>query len=191
MSVGFKYDLKGQDVERELCNQKTIYRLAGGFNLVDEDVLDGAFIPHLAPLSVDFKTRQAKVVKAVKAVANIDGTTLQVAKGSLAKVGMHLGTGTKGATINAIDTSNGAYDEITLSATITGVKEGDVLFEATAVGGTVQKNKANFLNYARVKKEAGATVTVVGQAYEIQESKLYLPISAKDKANLGARFMFV
>lgn len=191
MSAGFKYDLKGQDVERELCNQKTIYRLAGGFNLVDEDVPDGTYVPHLAPLAIDFATRKAKIVKAVKAVANIASTTLQIEKGSLAKVGMHLGTGTKGATISAIDKSNGAYDEVTLSATITGVKEGDVLFEATAVGGTTQKNIANFLNYARVKKEAGATVTAVGQAYEIQESKLYLPISVKDKEALGARFMFV
>lgn len=191
MPAGFKYDLKGQEVERELCNQKTIYRLAGGFNLVDEDIPEGVFIPHLAPLSVDFQTKQAKVAKAVKAVADINATTLKVQKGSLAKVGMHLGTGSKGATISAIDKSNGAYDEITLSATITGVKEGDVLFEATAVGGTTQKNKANFLNYARVKNEAGATVTAVGQAYEIQEDKLYLPISEKDKETLGARFMFV
>lgn len=191
MPAGFKYDLKGQDVERELCNQKTIYRLAGGFNLVDEDVPDGTYIPHLAPLAIDFATRNAKVVKGVKAVANINAAVLQVEKGSLAKVGMHLGTGTKGATISAIDKSNGAYDEITLSATITGVKEGDVLFEATAVGGTTQKNIANFLNYARVKNEVGATVTAVGQAYEIQERKLYLPISDKDKEALGARFMFV
>lgn len=191
MPAGFKYDLKGQEVERELCNQKTIYRLAGGFNLVDKDIPEGVFIPHFAPLSIDFKTRHARVVKAVRAVADINDTTLRVQKGSLVKEGMHLGTGSKGATISAIDKSNGAYDEITLSATITGVKEGAILFEATAVGGTTQKNIANFLNYARVKNEAGATVTAVGQAYEIQESKLYLPISDKDKEALGARFMFV
>lgn len=191
MPAGIKFDLKGQDVERELCNQKTIYRLAGGFNLADNDVPDGTYIPHLAPLAIDFATRKAVVVKGVKAVENINATALKVEKGSLAKAGMHLGTGSKGATITAIDTSNDAYDTVTLSATITGVKEGDVLFEATAVGGTTQKNIANFLNYARVKKEAGATVTAVGQAYEIQEDKLYLPISAKDKEALGARFMFV
>ncbi|MEG2371122.1 MAG: hypothetical protein RSB23_08180, partial [Alistipes sp.] len=68
---------------------------------------------------------------------------------------------------------------------------GDVLFEASAAGGTTPKNKANFLNYARVKVEAGATVTAIGQAFEIKESKLSTPISEKDKVSLGDRFMFV
>ncbi len=194
MPAGLKYDLKGQEVERELCNQKTIYRLAGGFNLVDEDVPNGAIVPHLAPLSVDFKTRTAKVVKNVKIYedANNSATELKVAKGSVVKVGMFLGTGAKGAEISAIDKSNPDYDVIATSAALgASVKQGDVLFEATAANGKEPKNSANFLNYARVKKEDGATVTAVGRAYEIQEDKLYLPVSAKDKESLGARFMFV
>lgn len=191
MPAGIKYDLKGQAVERELCNQKTIYRLAGGFNLKDEDVPNGTVIPHLAPLSIDFKTRVAKVSKNVLVYENISGTTLKIHKGSLVKQGMHLGTGSAGATINGINTSNENYDEITLSATIAGVKKGDILFEATAAGGQKAKNPANFLNYAYVKVEEGATVTAVGQAYEIKENDLYLPISGKDKETLGDRFMFV
>ncbi|TXD47344.1 head fiber protein [Polaribacter sp. IC073] len=191
MPAGIKYDLKGFDVERELCNQKTIYRLAGGSNLVDNDVQNGTFIPHLAPLALDKATNTVKVVKSVKAYADISATALKISKGSLVSVGQHIGTGSKGGTISAIDKSNEAYDELTLAATITGVKEGDVLFEATAAGGTTQKNVAGFLNYARVKVEAGATVTLVGQAFEIQEDKLYLAISDKDKTSLGARFMFV
>ena len=83
------------------------------------------------------------------------------------------------------------YDTLTLSATIDGVKAGDVLFEAKTANGNEVKNPANFLNYARVKKEAGATVTALGQAYEIQTNKLYVPVSDKDKETLGARFMFI
>lgn len=52
-------------------------------------------------------------------------------------------------------------------------------------------NVANALNYASVKVETGATVTAIGSVYEIIESKLSLPVSTVDKANLGARFMFV
>lgn len=191
MPAGIKYDLKGQEVEKELYNVKTGYRLAGGFNLEDNDIAEGAYVPVLAPLSVDFKTRIAKVSKAVKATENIDNTTLKIQKGSLVKKGMHIGNGTKGATISAIDTTNANYDTLTLSATIDGVKAGDVLFEAKTVAGKEVENPANFLNYARVKKEAGATVTALGQAYEIQTEKLYTPVSEQDKATLGARFMFI
>ena len=191
MPAGIKYDLKGQEVEKELYNVKTGYRLAGGFNLEDNDIAEGTYVPVLAPLSVDFKTRIAKVSKAVKATENIDNTTLKIQKGSLVKKGMHIGNGTKGATISAIDTTNANYDTLTLSATIDGVKAGDVLFEAKTVEGKEVKNPANFLNYARVKKEAGATVTALGQAYEIQTEKLYAPVSEQDKATLGARFMFI
>ena len=191
MPAGIKYDLKGQEVEKELYNVKTGYRLAGGFNIEDSDIDDGQYIPVLAPLAVDFKTRTAKVSKSVKAVEAINATTLKVQKGSFVKVSMHLGNGTKGATISAIDTTNANYDTLTLSATIDGVKAGDVLFEAKTVAGKEVKNPANFLNYARVKKEAGATVTALGQAYEIQTEKLYTPVSEQDKATLGARFMFI
>ena len=191
MPAGIKYDLKGQEVEKELYNVKTGYRLAGGFNLEDNDIAEGTYVPVLAPLSVDFKTRIAKVSKAVKATENIDNTTLKIQKGSLVKKGMHIGNGTKGATISAIDTTNANYDTLTLSATIDGVKAGDVLFEAKTVEGKEVKNPANFLNYAMVKKEAGATVTALGQAYEIQTEKLYAPVSEQDKATLGARFMFI
>ena len=191
MPAGIKYDLKGQEVEKELYNVKTGYRLAGGFNLEDNDIAEGTYVPVLAPLSVNFKTRIAKVSKAVKATENIDNTTLKIQKGSLVKKGMHIGNGTKGATISAIDTTNANYDALTLSATIDGVKAGDVLFEAKTVEGKEVKNPANFLNYARVKKEAGATVTALGQAYEIQTEKLYTPVSEQDKATLGARFMFI
>ena len=191
MPAGIKYDLKGQEVEKELYNVKSGYRLAGGFNIDDSDIDDGQYIPVLAPLAVDFKTRTAKVSKSVKAVEAINATTLKVQKGSFAKVNMHLGNGAKGATISAIDTTNANYDTLTLSATIDGVKAGDVLFEAKTANGNEVKNPANFLNYARVKKEAGATVTALGQAYEIQTNKLYVPVSDKDKETLGARFMFI
>ena len=117
------------------------------------------------------------------------GTKIKIAKGSLAYKGMHLGDGTAGATVSAINTSNANYDELTMSAAL--AAEADtVLFEASAATGTEPKVTANFLNYAVTKVEPGATVTPIYQAFEVRESKLYAPISEKDKETLTSRFLF-
>ena len=191
MAAGINYDLSNQDTESELYNVKSGYRLAGGVNIKDNDISEGRYIPALAPLSVDFKTRTAKVSKSVKAVEAISGTSLKIQKNSFIKAGMHLGNGTAGATITTIDTSNTNYDTLTLTATIAGVAAGDVLFEAKTNTGREVKNPSNYLNYTRVKNEEGASVTLLGRAFEIQTKKLYLPISDKDKVTLGDRFLFV
>lgn len=194
MAAGFKYSLNPGANELELARFETAYRISGGFNLEDSDIPDGTIIPQLAPLAVDFSTRKATVVKNVKIVAAITATDtdIKVAKGSLIKANAFIGDGSKGAQISSIDTSHADYDVLTTAVAFGSAKKvGDVLFQATAVGGTTAKTTANALNYASVKKEAGATVTALGSIYEIQESKLYLPISAKDKESLTSRFMFV
>ena len=104
---------------------------------------------------------------------------------------MHIGNGTNGGTIEAIDKSNAEYDTVTLAASTTLAAEKDaVLFEATAAVGKTAKATATALNYAWTKVEAGATVTAIGQAYEIRPTRLIVPISDKDKETLGDRFMF-
>lgn len=299
MPAGVKYSLDPLATEKELCNLATVYRLAGGFNLVDDKLVAGTYLPHLAPLAVDFTTRKAKAVKNVKVYENAasNATAIKVEKNSLAYANMYLGNGSKAAQVTAIDKTNATYDllTITLGAAVTA---GNVLFEVgatasvkavhkitigtnaantdtltidgvvytfataaaegvIAVGGTalataanledavsaqyegvfsvkadgaklvltqlvpgvgaipvISKtgtiaatvattteavvgtsteplNVANALNYARVKVEDGATITALGQAYEIKEKDLYLPVHAKDKTSLGARFMFV
>lgn len=190
MAAGFKYNLNPLESEKEMCRFETVYRYSGGFNLVTENLVEGSILPPLAPLALDFSTRKATVVKNVLAVDAINDTELKIQKGSLAYVGMHIGTGSAGATISAIDKSNKDYDTLTLSATIANVKKGQILFESGAAGGTTVKNKAIALNYAWTKVEAGATVTAIGQAYEIRPSKLIVPIADKDKDTLGDRFMF-
>lgn len=304
MPAGIKYSLDPLAVEKELCNIATVYRLAGGFNLVDDKLVAGSFLSHLAPLAVDFTTRKAKALKNVKIYENAaaNATEIKVEKNSLAYVNMFLGNGSKAAQVTAIDKTNASYDlvTITLSAavivgeilfetsaatagtkgvytltigtipavddklTINGIDyifaaaaaENKIMIGATAVAtaanlqdtvehdnpdflvksngaklvftqkvagvgaipvivvtqtgggtlaatiaqttagvsaviGTEPLNVANALNYARVKVEDGATITAVGQAFEIKEKDLYLPVHAKDKANLGSRFMFV
>lgn len=121
------------------------------------------------------------------------GTSMKVKKNSLAYVGMFIGDGTNGAKVNKIDKANADYDTLTLAAAFGSsvtVEAGTVLFEAKAQDGTEPKATATALNYATTKVEEGATVTAIGRAYEIRPTKLIVPISEKDKASLGDRFMF-
>lgn len=194
MAAGFKFNLNPiEGVMPEMCRFETVYRLSGGFNLDIANLKGVTAIPPLTPIIVDFKTRKAVAVINVTVAEAISAgaTSLKVKKGSIAYVGMHLGNGSNGGTVTAIDKSNDDYDVITLAEGSTLAAELDaVLFETTAAGGKNSKGSANFLNYAWTKVEEGATVTAIGQAYEIRPSKLLAPISEKDKETLGHRFMF-
>ena len=190
MPAGFKYDLTPGDVLKELCRFDTVYRLSGGFNFEDANIPEGTLLMPLTPLYVNLTTRKASAVKNVKVVEKVTtGTKIKIAKGSLAYKGMHLGDGTNGATVSSISTTNADYDELTMSAALA-AEAGTVLSEAATADGTAPKATANFLNYAVTKVEPGATVTAIGQAYEVRESKLYVPISDKDKETLTSRFLF-
>lgn len=194
MAAGFKFNLTPvEGVMPEMCRFETVYRLSGGFNLDITNLSGISAIPPLTPITVNFVTRKAVAIINVTVAEQISAgaTSLKVKKGSLAYVGMHLGNGTNGGTVAAIDKSNADYDIITLDGTPTLAAAKDaVLFEATTTAGKTPKATANFLNYAWTKVEEGATVTAIGQAYEIRPSKLIAPISEKDKETLGHRFMF-
>lgn len=88
------------------------------------------------------------------------------------------------------------YDTITIQGINYTVPLGTVLrwstSETTDNPDTfVAERTANFLAYAPVKVEAGASVTLLGRAFEIVEDKLYIPVTDADKASLGDRFMFI
>lgn len=195
MPAGLHYNL--EQIEKptpEMCRIETIYRYSGGFNLVLTNLTGVKTIPPLTPLVLDFKKRQATVVINVEVAEKYTtGTSMKVKKNSLAYVGMFIGDGTNGAKVNKIDKANAGYDTLTLAAAFGSsvtVEAGTVLFEAKAQNGTEPKATATALNYATTKVEEGATVTAIGRAYEIRPTKLIVPISEKDKASLGDRFMF-
>ena len=194
MPAGFNYNLNPDAVAEEICDVQTLHHKRGAYKLDTTGLTIGSKLPRFTPVAVNLATRVAKVVKNVKVLEDVaaDATSVKIAKGSLAYVGMHLGTGTKGATVSAIDTSNASYDILTISAAFTvKVNAGTVLFEATAAGGTTPKNVANFVIYEETKVENGIVlVALIMRAYEIQEGKLALAFSAKDKEALTARFQF-
>lgn len=195
MPAGLHYNL--EQIEKptpEMCRIETIYRYSGGFNLVLTNLTGAKTIPPLTPLVLDFKKRQATVVINVEvAETYTTGTSMKVKKNSLAYTGMFIGDGTNVAKVNKIDKTNANYDTLTLAgafgSSVT-VEAGTVLFEAKAQGDTEPKATATALNYATTKVEEGATVTAIGRAYEIRPTKIIVPISEKDKASLGDRFMF-
>lgn len=76
----------------------------------------------------------------------------------------------------------------TLVASIAETTAGVVAVAATV---SAPINVANYLNYSELTVAAGTTGTHIGRVFQIKESVLALPVSAKDKASLGANFMFV
>lgn len=194
MPAGIHYDLNPIEKNMpEMCRYETVYRYSGGFNLDISNLSGVKVIPPLTPIVLDFAKRTAKVVINVTVAEEITAgtTSLKIKKDSMVYVGMHIGNGTNGGTVNAIDKSNPEYDVLTLAESPTlAAKKDAVLFESTTTTGKSPKATATALNYTWIKVEAGATVTAIGRAYEIRPSKLIVPISDKDKESLGDRFMF-
>lgn len=134
MPAGIIYETDAFQVERELYAVESGYRCKGGFNLVTDGLTGQTHVPVLCPIRIDHGQRKAYVVKNVKVVEAVasDATTVKIQKGSFAKVGMilMLAAGVF-ATISAIDTSEDAYDELTISAAFgVAVPNGSVLTEA-------------------------------------------------------------
>ena len=194
MPAGFKYNLDAPAVVEEICVVQTLHHKRGAYKLDTTGLTIGSKLPRFTPVSADLTTRMVKVVRNVKVLEDVaaDATSVKVKKNSLAYVGMFLGNGSKGAKVTAIDTSNANYDTLTIEAAFEAkVSANTVLFEASAAGGTTPKNTANFVIYEETKVEEGIVlVALIMRAYEIQEEKLTLPISEKDKTGLTSRFQF-
>ena len=190
MAAGITYG-EPYEVERELYAVDSGYRSQGGFNLDTDGLEKDSHVPVLCPLHVDFETRKASVVNNLKVVekAVSGATSVKIQKGSFAKTGKFALSEDVVLTVTKVDTSNEAYDTLTVAATEAEIPAGSVLYEADENGKAVRT--ANALNYARTLVEAGATVTALYRAYEIKEADLYIPVTEADKASLTSRFMFV
>ena len=194
MAAGFQYNLPPKEELEERYDVSTGSRRRGSFVLDVTGVPVGSYIPSFTPIAADLKAHTAKIVVNVKVVeaAAADATSIKIAKNSYVAVGTKLGTGAKGATVSAIDKSNAEYDVLTLSSAFTAaLTEGQVLFEATAAGGTTPVNVANSALYETHKVTSGINnVALLRAAGEIEPDKLVTPFSAKDKENLVGWFQF-
>lgn len=196
MAAGFKYDLQPAVEMEERYDVQTGIRRRGEYKLVTEHLSVGATLPVFAPIYADLKDKFAyPVVNMTVAEAYDTGDSnlsIKVAKGSLAYKGMFVGNGSKGAKVTAVDTTNSEYDTITIEAAFgVSLPKGTVLFEAKAVSGTVQKYIANSALFNKTKVDDGIVlVALLRTAAEIEPSKLAIPFSANDKANMKGWFEF-
>ncbi len=187
MAAGFTYNLTPEEVKEERYDVETGRRRRGPYKLDTANLPVGEYLPSFTPIAADLVQKTAKVAIRVEVAEKFtSGTTLRVKKKSLAYVGMHIGDGAKGATVNVINKQNANYDELTLSKDLgAAVEAGSVLYEATDVNGTTPKVVANSALYERAKVEDGIVlVALLMRAYEIEPSKLVMPFSDVDKANM-------
>ena len=198
MAAGTKYNLTPEYKPEEFYRVETGVRKSGPWKLDITNLVVGSVLPVFTPVQADLKKRTLVPVRNVKVVeaytTGDSNLTIKVAKDSLAYRGMFIGSGKKGAEVASIDKSTKDYDVLTIKAAFgENIAKDTVLFEATAVGGTVKKNTANFVLYDAKKVESDGAVlcTLLMQAYEVKESKLVLvPIHELDKVGLTSRFQF-
>ena len=197
--AGFKYNLNPETEKVERYDVQTGIRRRGPYALDIANIPNGAKLPSFAPIYADLKNKKCYLVRNIKVAeaytTGDDNKVIKVAKGSFPYVGMIIGNGSKGATVASIDTTDAKFDAVTLEAAFgANLKEGDVLFEATAAGGTKQKYTANsalYENYT-VSNDISTThlVALLRTAAEIEPEKLVIPFSENDKEALQGWFQF-
>lgn len=189
MSAGFKYNIEPEPSIEERYDVSTGIRRRGPYKLDTTNLVAGTYLPSFTPIAADLVKKTAQVAIRVEVYEKFTtgtNTTMKIKKNSLAYVGMHIGDGSHGATINAIDKSDKAFDKLTLAADFGAtLQAGVVLFEATAVNGTTPKVVANSALYERKLVENDIVlVALLMRAFEIEPAKLAMPFHAKDKEKL-------
>ena len=190
MAAGFKYNIDPEPSIEERYDVSTGVRRRGPYKLDTTNLVVGTYLPSFTPIAADLVNKTAQVAIRVEVYEKFTtgtNTTMKIKKNSLAYVGMHIGDGSHGATINAIDKSDKAFDKLTLAVDFGAtVNAGTVLFEATAVNGTTPKVVANSALYERALVEDGIVlVALLMRAFEIEPTKLAMPFHAKDKEKLS------
>lgn len=187
MSAGFTYNLTPVDEKEERYDVQSGVIRRGAYRLDTTNLTVGSYLPTFTPIYADLKNKTCKVVRNVKVYAAVGATdtTIKIAKNSLAYSGMVLGTGSKGASVTALDQSNTDYDILTIDSAIGAVAIGTVLFEASAADGKAQKVTANSALYGATKVESGIVlISLLMRAFEIEPDKLVMPFSVNDEANM-------
>lgn len=135
MAAGTTYNLTDAYQPREFYRVETGVRKSGPWKLDTANLVDGSFLPPFTPVNADLNSRVVTVVRNVKvAEAYTSGTSLKIAKNSLAYAGMSIGNGSETQVVSAIDTSNANYDTLTLAAGFSSaIAAGSVLYEAVAL----------------------------------------------------------
>lgn len=113
MAAGFKYNLEPEVEQEERYDVETGRRRRGPYKLDTTNLVVGSYLPSFTPIAADLVKKISQVAIRVEVYEKFttgSNTTLKIKKRSLAYKGMHLGNGAHGATINAIDKADKAFD---------------------------------------------------------------------------------
>lgn len=167
MSIGYTRAVGVNSIPVWQGTGKDIQLVQGGFLLVDPLLPADTVIPAGTPMVFNEATRTASMLSAGILQANAGGadTVYRVQKGGTLKVGQNFATGAVGGKaypITAIDTSNAAYDSITVGTSIGAATAGDLLYASTATGATASALPAvNGLLYADTIAGPNTDVSIV------------------------------
>lgn len=155
---------------------KRLENAQGGFVLDHAPLAVGNTVEAGTPVAINEATRKANVVKTAKVYENAasNATAIKVYKKHHFKVGDYIAVAVGGAAyaITAIDTTNAAYDTITVGTTLGVALTADtsVLFQSSATGASAAAYSytANGLVYEDTTVASGCSVSVVlrGTVYE-------------------------
>lgn len=166
MAMGYTRTVGASGIPVWQGTGKDIQLAQGGFLLSATGLADDAVIPAGTPLVISESARTASFLAYGVAQANAGGTATDylVLKGHTFKVGDYLASGAVGGkayAITAINTSNSAYDTLTVGTTIGAVTAGDLLYASTATGATASALPAlNALLYADSVVKTGFSASV-------------------------------
>lgn len=117
-----------------------VHRIAdirGGVSVVTSEIVSD-FLPEGTAISTPDSNGKSHIIKwaKVQADAGATATKYKVVKGHQFKVGdvVMLATSAAAYAITAIDTTNSAYDELTVGTTLTAASTGAYLYQASAAG---------------------------------------------------------
>jgi len=192
MAAGYTYKLTPAESVEEFYAVRTGERRIGAFLLDTTNLAVGTIVPPFAPLYCDLVNKKATVVLNAKVYADAASgdTEVKVPKGTVAYAGELLSDGTNTITVSSIDTSNSAYDVLTVEALSADLAAGTVLFNVEE-GKTEQSVVANSALYGKhVVTTGNNLVAALRRAAEIEPTKLIIPFSSADRAKLGERFEF-
>lgn len=170
MGVGYKRTLTTGDIP-VFQIAKPIVLLQGGFALDTTGLTAGTVIKAGHPMIADEAARTAKPLPTATMyeAAGSTATDYKVNKGHTLKVGDNFAaaTGNKAYAITAINTSNAAYDVVTVGTTIGAVAAGATVFASATTGtsNSALPDGRKGLLYSDVVVAPGESVSVAVEAH--------------------------
>lgn len=170
MGVGYKRTLTTGSAPVFQGYGKDIQLAQGGFVLDITGLKVGDVLPAGIPMNFNEATRVAKPLILAKVYENAaaGATSIKVYKGHYLAAGMHIGAkvGQAAHDITAIDTTNAAYDALTLDVAIGALTAGDLLFQSSAAGANAAAFALtpNGLLYADTPVASGESLSVALKA---------------------------